>query len=137
MSHELDPLITQVVRCAYTVQTALYPGYQEVVYKKALLIELITQGINARAETPLSIHYRGQLIGDYYADILVEDQLIIELKALTTILPQHLAQLANYLQAAGLEIGLLLNFGQKPLQIKRVLRGHVKPALSETRRLLS
>ena len=130
MPHVLDPLITQVIRCAYSVQDALYPGYQEVVYKKALLIELITQGISARAEAPLAIHYRGQLIGEYYADILVEEQLIVELKALATLLPQHSAQLANYLQASGLEIGLLLNFGQKPLQIKRVLKGHVNHALS-------
>ena len=129
MPHVLDPLITHVIRCAYSVQDALYPGYQEVVYKKALLIELITQGISARAEAPLAIHYRGQLIGEYYADILVEEQLIVELKALATLLPQHSAQLANYLQASGLEIGLLLNFGQKPLQIKRVLKGHVNSLL--------
>ena len=130
MPHELDPLITQVIKCAYTVQDALCPGYQEVVYKKAMLIELTTQGIRAQAEAPLAIHYRGQLIGEYYADILVEDQLIVELKAINAILPLHFAQLANYLQASGVDIGLLLNFGQKPLQIKRILRGHIPPALA-------
>jgi GxxExxY protein len=111
-------LTDAVLCCFYTVYNTLGSGFLEKVYQNALLIELEKRGITARAQLPISVYYDGKGVGEYFADILVEDILIVEIKATSSILPEHEAQLLNYLKATGKEVGLLLNFGPSP-QVKR------------------
>ena len=82
--------------------------------------ELRLRGILCQKEYPIAVYYKGTRVGDYYADIIIEDKIILELKAVKTILPEHLAQLTNYLRATDAEVGLLLNFGLEP-QKKRIV----------------
>lgn len=93
-------------------------GFLESVYQNALLIELRKSGIQAEKEKPIKVHYDKQIVGDYIADITVEDKVILELKAVKEIHPKHEAQLVNYLRATGIEVGLLINFGQS-VEVKR------------------
>jgi len=111
-------LTGKIIECAYKVHNVLGFGFLEAVYQNALLIELIKAGLKAEKEKPIKILYEGQIVGDYVADIIVEDKVILELKAVKTIHPAHEAQLVNYLKATGIEIGLLINFGES-VEIKR------------------
>ena len=123
--HPLDPLIEKVKQCVSNVRDVLSQGYQEVIYQKALLIELHEAGLKADAQVPLQVHYKGILIGDFIVDIIVEDQLLIELKAIQTVTTAHEVQLVNYLQTTGMEIGLLINFGQHPVYFQRKFRDRI------------
>ena len=96
-------------------------GFFEAVYQNALLIELIKAGLQAEKEKKIQVHYHNQLVGDYIADIIVEDKVILELKSVKELHPAHSAQLINYLKATGLEIGLLINFGEKVGVKRRIL----------------
>jgi len=116
MKHE--ELTDAVICCFYTVYNTLDYGFLEKVYENALMMELLKRGISANAQQPVTVYYQGCMVGEYFADILVENSLIIELKAVSNLLPEHEAQLLNYLKATGKEVGLLLNFGHSP-QIKR------------------
>ena len=98
------------------------PGYLEEVYKNALMVELDTLGIQAEKEIPIAVNYKGVRVGDYRADIIIENRLILELKAVVAIHPSHEAQLVNYLNATGIDDGLLLNFGAVSLQHKHKYR---------------
>jgi GxxExxY protein len=111
-------LTSRIIECAYKVHNELGFGFLESVYQNALLIELTKSGLKAEKEKPIKITYSGQIIGDYFADVVVEDKVILELKAVKEIHPKHEAQLVNYLKATGMEIGLLINFGQS-VEIKR------------------
>jgi len=93
-------------------------GFLESVYQNALLIELIKAGLQSEKEKKIQVHYDNQLVGDYAADIIVEDTIILELKSVKELHPAHEAQLINYLKATGIEIGLLINFGES-VQVKR------------------
>jgi GxxExxY protein len=81
------------------------------VYEKALVVALAHKGVNARTQVPLKVRFRGAVVGDFFADILIDDLLIVELKAVKALLPEHQAQVINYLKATGIEVGLLVNFG--------------------------
>jgi GxxExxY protein len=116
MKHQ--ELTAQIIQCAYTVHNTLGFGFLEAVYQNALLIELGKNGLKAVKETPIKVSYNGQIVGDYVADILVEDKIILELKSVKELHPAHEAQLTNYLKATGLEVGLLINFGER-VEIKR------------------
>lgn len=105
-------LTDKIIKCFYKVYNTLGYGFLEKVYEKALCIELDKLGLEIKQQHPISVYYENQLIGEYYADIVVDDKVIIELKAI------HGNQLLNYLKATEIEIGLLLNFGIKP-EIKR------------------
>ncbi len=107
-------LTEQVICCFYSVYNVLGYGFLEKVYENALLIELERRGVRATAQVPITVHYAGEIVGDYVADIMVEDSLLVEIKAAKTLLPEHDAQLLNYLKATDKEVGLLLNFGPKP-----------------------
>lgn len=104
------------------VHRALGPGFLESVYSKALAIELEEAGIAFRREEPLSVLYRGQNVGDFQCDFLIEEGLLLELKAVSALNPAHEVQLVNYLAATGVGSGLLLNFGTKSLEYKKKLR---------------
>ena len=122
MDNDIEALIKQTIQCAYTVHEVLSQGYLENIYKKALLIELQAHGIDAQEEVPLQVYYKGHIIGDYYADIVVAGKIILELKAVRSISPLHGVQLVNYLQATGLDTGLIINFGEHPIGIQRKYR---------------
>ena len=116
MKHQ--ELTGQIIQCVYKVHKTLGFGFLETVYRNALLIELAQNGIKTAKETPIRVSYDGQPVGDYLADILVEDQIILELKSVKDLHPAHEAQLVNYLKATGLEVGLLINFRER-IEIKR------------------
>jgi GxxExxY protein len=116
MKHQ--ELTGQIIQCAYKVHNTLGFGFLEAVYRNALLIELTKNGLQAAKEQPIRVSYDGQQVGDYAADILVENRIILELKSIKDLHPAHEAQLVNYLKATGLEVGLLINFGEH-VEIKR------------------
>jgi len=103
----------------------------ESVYKKALAHELSKAGLGVECEKPIIVHYDGIAVGDFFADMLVEDSVILELKANQALALSHEVQLVNYLTATGIEIGLLLNFGGKRLEFKRKTRPYQPKAVSE------
>jgi len=108
----------KIIRAFYNVYNELGRGFLESVYQKSMAIELEELGISNDLEQPIKIYYKKKEVGDFRADIVVENTVIIELKAVRTILPEHEAQLINYLKATKIEVGLLLNFGEKA-EIKR------------------
>ena len=107
-------LTEQIIGAFYTVYSALGYGFLENVYVKALMIELNRRGTKVNDELPIQVYYLGQIIGEYYADIVVSDLIILEIKAVKSLAVEHEAQLLNYLKATPYEVGLLLNFGSKP-----------------------
>ncbi len=117
-------LSRQVIGCAIEVSNTLGPGFFEKLYEKALCIELENSGIYFQRQKPVQVMYKNNLIGEYIADIIVEDMLLLELKAVSALCGEHEAQLMNYLKATGLSVGLLLNFGKPKLGIKRMVWNH-------------
>jgi GxxExxY protein len=115
-----DEAITEtIIGCAFKVHNTLGPGYLEKVYKNAMCIELAKQGLQVRQQQPVTVHYEGQVVGEYLVDLWVEDRIIVELKAIQTLTKAHEAQVVNYLTATGTDIGLLINFGASSVEIKR------------------
>ena len=115
---EIDDLTEKVIGCAYAGHNELGTGFQEKVYENALKIELEETGIEVQQQFSIPVHYRNHLVGDYYADLLVEDGLILELKAIRNLLVEHEVQLVAYLAAIRIDNGLLINFGPS-VQVKR------------------
>ena len=115
----IEDLIKQIVQCAYNVRMKLSAGFLESVYLNALLIELHDNGLNADKEVPIIVHYNNHIVGEFRADIIVENSVIIELKAMQHLTQTHEAQLVNYLTATNIEHGLLINFGSDKIEIKR------------------
>lgn len=111
MDNEL--LIKAIVQCIYNVHGILSPGFLESVYKRALLYELQAYGLDAVAEKEIVVTYKGQQVGYFRADIVVENSVIIELKAVERLSPLHEVQLVNYLTATGIDNGILVNFGEE------------------------
>lgn len=109
----------EIVNAAIQVRKTLGYGFLEKVYENALLIELRKRGLTAQQQKPISVFYEGQVVGDFYADILVNDQIILELKVGEAIAKEHIAQILNYLKATGIRLGILLNFGPKGVEHKR------------------
>jgi GxxExxY protein len=118
MKHE--ELTHKIIGCAMKVHSELGNGFQEVIYQRALAIEFNKQGLGYEREMEMAIHYDGIDIGTRRVDFFVEDNIMVELKALINLEDVHLAQAMNYCQAYKLPIGLLINFGAKSLQFKRV-----------------
>jgi GxxExxY protein len=116
--YETTHLTEQVISCAYEVHNILGGGFLEKVYENALLSELTSRGIKAETQRPISVSYKGKAVGEYCADIVVEDSLIIELKAVDKLADVHEIQLKSYLKATNIELGLLINFG-KSVDVKR------------------
>jgi GxxExxY protein len=118
---QLDALTQQIIGAAFEVAGALRHGFLESVYRKALIHELNLRGLHSDEEVPFGVHYKGRSVGTYQADLVVENSVIVELKALDGIAPPHVGQVINYLRASGLRVGLLLNFGTPKLQFRRIL----------------
>jgi len=127
MTLELHDLTDHVIGCAITVHRDLGPGFLESVYEQALRVELKHAGLAVRFQEERPILYRGTEVGRHRFDLLVEDVLIVELKAIKTLEPIHFAQTRSYLKALGLKHGLLLNFATMPLTIKRVIHNEPSP----------
>lgn len=121
LPQRLDQLTEAIIGAAFAVSNALGHGFLESVYKNALVEELTSQGFMVVKEKAYSVLYRDKIVGNYVADIVVEDTVIVELKAIDQLTPTHRAQLLNYLKASSLPVGLLLNFGAAKLQMKRVI----------------
>jgi GxxExxY protein len=111
-------LTSKIIECAFTVHNTLGYGFLETVYQNSLMIELDKAGLQAEQEKRIQVYYDGKIVGDYIADIVVEEKVILELKSVKEIHPAHEAQLINYLKATGIEVGLLINFGST-VEIKR------------------
>ncbi|MDD2852644.1 MAG: GxxExxY protein [Desulfuromonadaceae bacterium] len=111
-------LTEKIIEAFYRVYNILGYGFLEKVYENALLIELERMGIPARAQCPVQVLYEGTVVGEYFTDLLVQESVIVEIKAARNLCPEHEAQLLNYLKATKIEIGLLVNFGPKP-EIRR------------------
>ena len=107
-----------ILKCFYNVYNQLGYGFLEKVYENALYFELKSMGLFVEKQKRINVFYKEQLVGEYYADLIVSDSVIIEIKAAESLCEEHEFQLINYLKATEIEIGLLLNFGKKP-QIKR------------------
>lgn len=118
--YKYSVLTGKIIKCAMTVHSALGNGFQEVIYQRALEIEMRLAGIEFSREFEMPIFYRTELIGTRRVDFLVERVISVELKALTKLEDVHFAQAINYLEAYNLEIGLLVNFGERSLNFKRL-----------------
>jgi GxxExxY protein len=111
-------LSAEIIKCFYKVYNSLGYGFLEKGYENALKIELEKSGLLVEKQMPIKVYYDGLVVGEYFADLVVEKKIILELKAAETLCEEHELQLINYLKATDYEIGLLLNFGKKP-EIKR------------------
>ena len=123
-----DDLTQIIIGCAYKVHNALGPGFLERVYENALRIELEKIGLRVKQQEPINVSYDGQVVGEYFADLWVDERVVIELKAAQSLDKRHEVQLVNYLTATGIDCGLLLNFGPS-VQAKRKFREY-KPKTS-------
>ena len=120
--HEsLDELVRGVIGAAYEVSNCLGCGFLEKVYEKAMVRELAARGLAVRSQVRFSVDYKGQCVGDYIADLVVGDQIIVELKCIDGFATQHLAVCLNYLRASGLRLALLINFQKPKVEWKRVV----------------
>ena len=120
MQHQ--QITEKIIGCAYRVYNTMGFGFLESVYEKCLLIELRKAGLNVESQKPIAVYYDGQAVGDFVADLLVEDAVIVELKSVRRLVEAHEVQLVNYLVATGKDVGLLLNFGEEKVEVKRKLR---------------
>lgn len=131
-AHRLNALTEAIIGCAFRVGNKLGCGFLEKCYKNAMKLELSKIGLEARIEHPINVMYDGVLIGEYFADLLVEDLVIVELKAGKAIDEAHHAQCINYLAATGKPICLLIHFGQR-VSIKRIIRPGLRLEEKEVR----
>jgi len=123
MSQNLNTITESIIGCAYTVANTLGHGFIEKIYENALNHELSKNGLRVKQQYPIQVMYDGVVVGDYVADLLVNDQILLEIKAVNKIQDAHIAQCLNYLKATGYKICLLINFGKSRVEIKRVVFG--------------
>ena len=120
-----EALTKAIIGCAFQVHNTLGPGFLEKVYENALAHELRKRGLRVAQQAPIQVTYDGILVGDFYADLWVNERVIVELKAVQALHKRHEVQLVNYLTATGVDIGLLLNFGPS-VDVKRKFRQYKK-----------
>jgi GxxExxY protein len=116
-----DDLTRLIIGCAYKVHNILGPGFLEKIYENALRIELEKLGLTVKQQEPIRVIYDGQIVGEYYADLWINERIVVELKAALALAREHEVQLVNYLTATGLNDRLLINFGPS-VQVKRKFR---------------
>ena len=119
-------LTAAVISIFYKVYNKLGYGFLEKVYENAMMYEFKKAGIPAVSQSPIKVLYEDEIMGEYYADILVDDKVIVEIKAARNLAPDHKAQILNYLKATDKEVGLLLNFGPKPEISRKVFDNNKK-----------
>ncbi len=118
---KLNEITETIIGCAFEVANTLGSGFLERVYENALAHEIRAQGLDLQQQTPIQVRYDEIVVGEYFADLLVENRVIVELKAVKAFDEVHMAQCLNYLKASGLRVCLLINFGQPKIQIKRLV----------------
>jgi GxxExxY protein len=123
-----ENLTYQIIRTFYSVYNELGFGFLEKVYHNAMLFELTRAGLTTESQKKIQVYYKGFGIGDFFADIIVNNSVILELKAVETLVKEHELQLINYLKATDIEVGLLLNFGKKP-EFRRKVFGNSRKRL--------
>lgn len=116
----------EIIKAFYKVYNTLGYGFLEKVYENALVFGLETRGFQVQTQLPIKVHYNGREVGEYFADVIVENIVIIEIKTANTIDKAHESQLLNYLKATEIEVGLILNFGQKPEYRRKVFANQKK-----------
>jgi GxxExxY protein len=119
---EYKELTEKIIGCAYGVYNKMGFGYLESVYEKCMLIELRKAGFNIESQKPIRVQYDGEVVGDFIADILVNDTVILELKSVRKLVEAHEVQFVNYLIATGKPVGLLINFGETRVAVKRKVK---------------
>ena len=119
---EYKELTEKIIGCAYHVYNTMGFGFLESVYEKCLLIEIRKTGLKAESQKAITVYYKGEIVGEFVADIVVEDTIILELKSVRQIIKAHEIQLVNYLVATGKPLGLLINFGENKVEIKRKVK---------------
>ncbi len=112
----------KIIGCAYRVYNQMGFGFLESVYEKCLLIELRNSGLKAESQKPVTVYYHDEIVGNFMADVIVNDTVIIELKSVRKINKAHEVQLVNYLVATGKPVGLIINFGESQVGIKRKVK---------------
>lgn len=117
-----DVLIKEILDCAKAVRKELKQGFEEKVYKNAMFLEMKSRGLQVNTEVPFDVTYKGTVVGSYRADMIVEDAVVVELKANNSLCAANEVQLVNYLHATGIEDGLLINFGGDRMECKRKYR---------------
>jgi GxxExxY protein len=127
-------LTQTIIGSFYIVYNQLGYGFSEKVYENALALELQGHGLKVAQQQPINVYYQGRLVGEYCADIVVNNVVILELKAVRELLQEHEAQLLNYLKATEMEVGLLLNFGPKPQHVRKIYDNERKGLLTWTKR---
>jgi len=119
---EYKELTEKIIGCAYKVYNRMGYGFVESVYEKCLLIELKKLGLKAEYQKPITVSYENEIVGEFVADIIVEDKIILELKSVKQIVQAYEVQLVNYLVATGKPVGLVINFGEKKVEVKRKVK---------------
>jgi GxxExxY protein len=119
---EYKELTEKIIGCAYRVYNKMGFGYLESVYEKCLFIELRKAGFDMESQKPIRVQYDGEVVGDFIADVLVNDTVILELKSVRKLVEAHEVQLVNYLVATGKPVGLLINFGETRVEVKRKVK---------------
>jgi GxxExxY protein len=122
MAMVLEELTGKILEACFEVANELGHGFLESVYVKALIVALRQKGLSVEPEVRLQVMFRGQPVGDFYADLIVERQVLVEIKAVKALIAEHQAQVINYLRATGIEVGLLVNFGTPKIEFKRLHR---------------
>ena len=135
---EINDVTYAINGAVFEVNRVLGSGFLEKVYENALLVELRKRGLRAEAQVPIKVKYKREVVGDYFADLVVEDQVIVELKVVEQLGNIHEAQLINYLKATGMKVGLLVNFRHTKAEIKRMVlnlsEGHDNNQLARSAR---
>ncbi|MFQ6114925.1 MAG: GxxExxY protein [bacterium] len=119
---EHKDLTEKIIGCAYRVHNKMGFGFLESVYEKCLMIELKKAGLEAKAQHPIMVYYDDEVVGEFVADVIVEDTVLLELKSVWRVVKAHEVQLVNYLTATGKDVGLIINFAEKKVEIKRKVR---------------
>ena len=119
---EYRELTEKIIGCAYHVYNQMGFGFLESVYEKCMLIELHKANLDAESQKPITVYYENQIVGEFVADIIVNDTIILELKSVRRIINAHEVQLVNYLVATEKPVGLILNFGERKVEIKRKIK---------------
>jgi GxxExxY protein len=118
MLHE--ELTKLILEACFEINRELGAGFLESVYEKSLVVALSQKGLSVASQVPMTVNFRGVIVGNFYADLFVEQKVIVELKAVSRVLPEHKAQVINYLNATGTDVGLLVNFGNARLEYYRL-----------------
>jgi GxxExxY protein len=117
-----EDLTSRILEACFEVANELGCGFLEPVYEKALLIVLREKGLSVESQFPIRVFFRDTEIGEYFADLVVEGKVVVEIKAVKTLAPEHSAQVIHYLKATGIEVGLLVNFGTSKIEYKRLYK---------------